>query len=279
LICQKLNKFYENGGITMRGENMIVETRGNVLLIGLNRPKKMNALTLDMFYDLASAVGKLDANKDLRCGLLYAVGNNFTGGLDLPEWGPVFKNNSRSKNMTPDMIDPYGLLEEQRCRKPIVMACQGICYTFGIELLLACDVRVAASDLRLGQLEVKRGIFPIGGATIRMFREIGWGNAMRYILTGEEMSGAEAYRLGLVQELVEPGQQFDRALEIAESIAKASPLGVQAALASSRKARDYGDLAASSTLREDIRPLMDSQDSKEGLQAFLERREPKFTGE
>lgn len=176
------------------------------------------------------------------------------------------------------MLDPYGLLEESRCKKPMVMACQGICYTFAIELLLACDVRVAASDLRLGQIEIKRGIFPIGGATVRMFREIGWGNAMRYLLTGDEMSGAEAHRLGLVQELVEPGQQFEKALEIARRIAKASPLGVQATLASARKARDYGDRAAAATLREEIRPLMDSEDSKEGLKAFLERREPVFEG-
>lgn len=260
----------------MRGEHTIIETQGNVLLMGLNRPKKINAFTLDMFYDLAEAFGELDSNSDLRCGLLYAVGNHFSSGLDLPEWGDVFRNNNRV--MAPNMVDPYGLVEESRCKKPMVMACQGICYTFGIELLLACDVRVAASDLRLGQLEVKRGIFPIGGATVRMFREIGWGNAMRYLLTGDEMSGAEAYRLGLIQELVEPGQQFDRALAIAEKIAKASPLGVQAALASARKARDYGDRAAAATLREDIRPLMESEDSKEGLRAFKERREPIFQG-
>ena len=260
----------------MRGENMIVERRGNIMLIGLNRPKKLNALTVDMFYDLASAMGELDSNPDLRCGLLFAVGDHFTSGLDLPDWGEVLRNNSR--NLTEEMVDPYGLLAESRCRKPMVMACQGRCYTFGIELLLACDVRIAANDLRLAQLEVKRGIFAIAGATIRMFREIGWGNAMRFILTGEEMNAAEAYRLGLVQEVVEPGQQFDKALEIAETIAKASPLGVQASLASARKARDYGDLAAAATVREEIRPLMDSEDAKEGLKAFLERREPQFEG-
>jgi enoyl-CoA hydratase len=163
--------------------------------------------------------------------------------------------------------------------KPIVMACQGICYTIGFELMLAADVRIAAKDLRLAQLEVKRAIFPLGGATVRMYQEIGWGNAMRYILTGDEMSGPEAYRLGLVQELVEPGQQFDRALEMAEKIAKAAPMGVQAALASSRRARVHGDKAALTSLNEEILPLMSSKDSHEGLQAFLERREPNFTGE
>ena len=253
-----------------------METRGNILLMGLNRPAKRNALTVDMFREMARAYGELDRNDGLRCGLLYAAGDHFTGGLDLPQWGPVFA--SGKLDLPDDMLDPYGLHEHKRCKKPVVMACQGICFTFGVELLLASDVRVAAKDLRLALLEVKRGIFPLGVATTRLFQEIGWGHAMRYLLTGDELGGPEAYRLGLVQELVEPGQQFDRALEIAERIARAAPLGVQAALASARKARDHGGLAAVSTLGGEIRPLMASKDAEEGLQAFLERREPNFTG-
>ncbi len=261
----------------MSTNNILVETRGNILLMGLNRPEKRNALTVDMYFDLARAYGELDRNKELRCGLLYAVGDHFTSGLDLPQWGPFFAKGKL--DLEDDMIDPYGLLAESRCKKPVVAACQGMCFTWGIEILLASDVRVAANDLRLEQLEVKRGIFAVGGATVRLYQEIGWGNAMRYVLTGDMLSGPEAYRLGLVQELVEPGQQFDRALAIAESIAKASPLGVQASLASSRQAREYGDRAAVSSFGEAMRPLMNSKDSQEGLQAFLERREPNFTGE
>lgn len=255
-----------------------VETRGHVLLIGFNRPEKRNALDVDMYYDLARAYGELSRNKDLRCGLLYAVGDHFSAGLDLPQWGPVFAS-GKWMDLEDDMIDPFGLDEDKRCKKPMVMACQGICYTIGFEMMLAADVRIAAKDLRLAQLEVKRAIFPVGGATVRMYQEIGWGNAMRYILTGDELSGPEAYRLGLVQELVEPGQQFDVALEIAEKISKAAPLAVQAALASARRARVHGDKAALSTLFEEIKPLMSTKDSQEGLQAFLERREPNFTGE
>jgi len=98
-------------------------------------------------------------------------------------------------------------------------------------------------------------------------------------LTGDEMSATEAYRLGLVQELVEPGQQFDRALVMAEKIAKAAPLAVQAALASARRARVHGDKAALATMFEELQPLMSSKDAEEGLQSFIERREPNFTGE
>lgn len=257
---------------------VLVEKRGHVLLMGLNRPEKRNALDLDMYYELARAYGLLSREKDLRVGLLYAVGDHFSAGLDLPQWGPVFAS-GKWIDIEDDMIDPFGLDEDNRCKKPVVMACQGICYTIGFELLLATDVRIAANNLRLAQLEVKRAIFPVGGATVRMFQEIGWGHAMRYLLTGDELPGTEAYRLGLVQELVEPGQEFDRALDIAERIAKAAPMGVQAALASARKARVYGDKAALFSLFEEIQPLMSSKDSQEGLQAFLERREPKFTGE
>ncbi|MGE5454809.1 MAG: crotonase/enoyl-CoA hydratase family protein [Methylocystaceae bacterium] len=257
---------------------VLVETRGHVLLMGLNRPEKRNALDLDMYFELARAYGELNRNKDLRCGLVYAVGDHFTAGLDLPQWGPVFAS-GKWLDMEDDMIDPFGLDEDNRCKKPVVMACQGICYTIGFELLLAADVRIAANNLRLAQLEVKRAIFPVGGATVRMFQEIGWGHAMRYLLTGDELPGAEAYRLGLVQELVEPGQELERALDIAQRIAKAAPLGVQAALASARRARVHGDKAALASLFEEIGPLMTSKDSQEGLQAFLERREPNFTGE
>ena len=258
--------------------DIIVERRGHILLIGFNRPQKRNSLTLDMYYELARAYGELSSNKELRCGLLYAVGDHFTSGLDLPQWGPVFAG-GKWIELKDGMIDPFGVDEDNRCKKPIVMACQGYCYTIGFELLLAADVRVAAKDVRLAQLEVKRAIFPVGGATVRMFEEIGWGNAMRYILTGDELSGPEAYRLGLVQELVEPGEQFDRALDIAQRIAKAAPLAVQGALASARRARVHGPKAALSTMFKELQPLMSSKDAQEGLQAFLERREPNFTGE
>lgn len=262
----------------MKSGKITVETRGQVLLMGFNRPEKRNAMTLDMYHDLARAYGELDRNPNLRCGLLYAAGEHFTGGLDLPEWGSIFSD-GQWVPIDDDEIDPFGVDESRRCRKPVVMAAQGICYTIGFELMLAADVRVAARNLRLAQLEVKRAIFPVGGATVRMYQEIGWGNACRYILTGDEMSGAEAYRLGLVQELVEPGQEFAAALDIANRIAKVAPLAVQGALASMRKARVKGDEAALASMFGELAPLMNSKDAAEGLLSFRERREAVFTGE
>jgi len=261
----------------MESGKITVERRGHVLLVGLNRPDKMNAFDVEMFSELAVALGELDQDRKLRCGLLFAHGTHFTAGLELPKWAPYF-----SEAAFPDLpagaCDPFGLDEERRVGKPMVMAVQGICYTIGLELLLAMDIRVAASDTRFGQIEVRRGIYPVGGATVRLYREIGWGNAMRYLLTADEISGAEALRLGLIQELTEPGRQFERALEIAEKVARQAPLGVQASLKSARQARIEGERAAIARLLPDLVPIMKSEDAAEGIQSFIERRDARFKG-
>jgi enoyl-CoA hydratase/carnithine racemase len=132
--------------------------------------------------------------------VLFAHGDHFTSGLELAKWAAVFA--SGNLGVPEGSIDPLGTDEDRRCAKPVVMAVTGRCYTIGFELILAQDIRVAAPNARIALLEVKRGIYPVGGGTVRLFQEIGWGNAMRYLLTGDELSGDEAYRLGLVQEVV-----------------------------------------------------------------------------
>lgn len=261
----------------MSEKKLIVEEKDHVLMIGLNRSEKRNAFDLEMYQELSLAYGELNQNPDLRCGLLFAKGNHFTAGLDLPKWEPFF-----TKGSFPDLpaggIDPLGLDENTRVSKPLVMAVQGICFTIGIELLLATDIRVAASDTRFGQIEIKRGIYPVGGATVRLHQEIGWGNAMRYLLTADEITAREAFRLGLVQEIAEPENLFGKAFEIAHTIAKQSPLGVQATLKSGRIANSQGDQAAIERLLPDLMPIMKSEDFKEGIQSFLERRKADFKG-
>jgi enoyl-CoA hydratase/carnithine racemase len=153
---------------------------------------------------------------------------------------------------------------------------QGTCLTIGIELLLATDIRIAAASARFGQIEVKRGIYPVGGATLRFPREVGWANAMRWLLTGDELPAQEALRVGLVQELAPDGQHLDRALTIARTIARQSPVGVRATLASARMARAQGERAAFAHMLPDLQTALASDDAIEGLNAFLERREPRF---
>ncbi len=253
-----------------------VETRGHVCLMGLNRPEKQNAFDLEMYAELAYAYGELDRNPELRCGVLFAHGKHFTSGLELDKWAPVLAS---GKWAVPEgCIHPLGIDNAARCKKPVVMAIQGRCYTIGFELLLAQDIRVASTDARMALLEVKRGIYPVGGGTVRLFQEIGWGNAMRYLLTGDELTGSEAHRLGLVQELTEPGKVLDRAIEIATDISKRAPLGVMAALKSARIAAAEGPDAAFARLIPDLMPIMESEDALEGVMSFIERRKANFKG-
>ena len=261
----------------MKFDNLTVEARDHVLFMGLNRPAKRNAFNLDLYHALSLAYGELERDHDLRCGVLFAHGEHFTGGIDLPQWAPRF---AQGKFIDPAEggMDPLALDENKTVSKPIVMATQGWCLTIGLELLLACDIRVAASNTRFAQIEPKRGIYAIGGATVRLPQEIGWGNAMRYLLTSDEISASEALRMGLVQDVVPVGAQLSRATDIAMTIAAQAPLAVQATLHSSRIARSQGAPAAIAKLAPDMVPLLNSDDAKEGIQSFIGRREGKFIG-
>ncbi|MCP4598964.1 MAG: enoyl-CoA hydratase, partial [Proteobacteria bacterium] len=181
--------------------NIKVERRGHLLLMGVDRVKKYNAFSIAMYRDLGLALGELQNNDELRCGVIYAEGDHFTSGLDLAEWNDTFKA-GKMPDLPAGALDPFAFDEENRVMKPVVMAIQGLCYTIGQELMLTTDIRIAAENACFAQMEIKRGIYPVGGGTVRLIHEIGWGNAMRYLLTGEEIIAAEALRLGLVQELV-----------------------------------------------------------------------------
>jgi enoyl-CoA hydratase/carnithine racemase len=255
--------------------NVTTERRGHVLLMGLDRAAKKNAFDLPMYHALARAYAELDRDDDLRVGVLFAHGQTFTAGLDLVQFAPVFESGAWS--IPEGAIDPLGL-GETRVRKPVIAAVQGLCLTIGIELLLATDVRVAAKSARFGQIEIKRGIYPVGGATVRLPREVGWGNAMRWLLTGDEFGAAEAHRIGFVQDVVDDGAELAAATAIADTIAKQAPLGVYATLASSRYALPAREEIAMKRLLPDLKPVLASEDVKEGIASFVERRAAKFTG-
>jgi enoyl-CoA hydratase/carnithine racemase len=251
------------------------EARGHVVLIGLNRAEKRNAFDLAMLDELAAAYTRYEDAADARCAVLFAHGDHFTGGLDLAEVGPAA---AAGRPLFPDgQVDPLALGPRRRT-KPVVCALQGYCFTIGIELALACDVVFAAEDAKLAQLEVKRGIYPFGGGTIRWPLTCGWGNAMKWLLTGDTLDAAEAYRIGLVQEVLPRAGLLDRATAYAERVAQQAPLAIRATLASSKNALDNGSEAEIEKLLERARALMASADAVEGMRSFLERREGKFTG-
>jgi enoyl-CoA hydratase len=162
--------------------------------------------------------------------------------------------------------------------KPVVVAVQGVCFAVGIELMLAADMVVAAEDTRFGQIEVRRGIFPNHGAKLRIVERAGCGNAMRYLLTGDEFDAATALRLGLVQEMVPTGTQFGRALELAERIGRQAPLAVAEMIRSARTGVMHGWPAAAADSGPAQAILMRTEDAAEGLRSFHEKRESVFTG-
>ena len=255
---------------------LTLEQRGHVLLMGLNRAHKRNAFNIDLLMALGRAYELLERDETLRCGVLFGHGDHFTGGLDLAEVGPALAGGDLS--YPADARDPWRN-DGRPWSTPVVAAAQGWCMTLGIELLLAADIRVATSDVRFAQLEVQRGIYPFGGATIRMPREAGWGNAMRWLLTGEEFGADEAHRIGLIQEITEPGAHLDRAVQIAEGIAtRSAPLGVRTTLASAQRALTDGEQAAAAKLTEEMVALLQTKDGAEGMMSFIERRPAKFSG-
>jgi enoyl-CoA hydratase len=253
-----------------------VERRGHVLLMGLNRPEKRNAFNLALIDQLAVAYHELEEDHELRCGVLFAHGDHFSGGLDLAEVGPVLQK-GELKTTGDGRRDPWR--RDGIWTTPIVAAVQGWVMTLAIELLLAADIRIASKNARFSQMEINRGIYAFGGATIRLPRDAGWGNAMRWLLTGDVYDATEAHRIGLVQEIVPTGTELDRAVELAEAIAtRSGPLGVKTTLESAHRARLEGDEAAFARLESDMVSLFEGEDGREGLASFVERREAKFTG-
>jgi len=262
---------------TAQPGNVLLERRGNLLLIGINRPWARNLLDPQILIGLGKAFYQLDHDAALRVAVMHGIGNDFCVGVDVLA---LVKAQAAGQfpPKEPDFIGPLAFQRPYRS-KPVVVAVQGATMRGGHELFLSADVRVAASDTVFRQHEVTRGGFPSGGATVRFPREAGWGNAMRYMLTGDQWDAEEARRLGLVQEIVPAGRQLDRAIVLAEKIAAAAPLGVQAALASSRQALAAEETTAYAAMAPIRTRLVQSEDAQEGRRALQEGRAPVFRGQ
>ena len=226
---------------------------------------------------VSAAVGHYENNSKALCAVVFSHGPHFTAGIDLPKIAPYMKSGNREYLHPKNLIDPLGLRGLIRT-KPVVCAVRGITFTYGVELSLACDVTIAADNCRFSQLEVLRGIIPTGGATIRFVQRAGWGNAMKYLLTGLEFNSEEALKMNIVQEVVNPNAVFTRAKEIAKSIASAAPLAVRETIKSSKLALESGREAAVSEFDSTQEMLALSNDAKEGVEAFKNKRKPNFKG-
>jgi enoyl-CoA hydratase len=264
-------------GALAMSTRITVERDGHVLMIGINRREKRNAFDLESLEALAAAYEQLGTDAEARAGVLFAHGDHFSAGLDLAAVAPVVAQKGPMALGAGGRFDPWGIWGEP-VPKPVVMAVQGIAYTLSIELALACDIVIAADDVRFRQLEIGRGILPFGGATLRAPAQLGWGNAMRFLLTAEEFGAAEALRIGLVQEVVPKGQQVDRARALAHVIARQAPLGVQGTLTNARMAVSKGMDGAKEHLAALMPQILASEDANEGVTSFVQRREPAFQG-
>lgn len=256
---------------------ILTSQHGHVLLIELNRPEKKNAADMALLHELSAAYGELDRNPELRVGVVAAVGSDFTAGLDLADVAPHIKD-GRLGMVAPEGCDPWRMGNGPECRKPVVLAVNGLCLTLGIELAAASDVVVAAENTRFGQIEVARGILPFGGATLRLPKRIGWGAAMQWMLGAGMHDAAEAHRLGLVQEVVPEAELRERALAIAEQIAQQAPLAVQATLTNARLAEREGEAAAIAGLPALLEQLARTEDAQTAIAAFLSGQAPEFHG-
>lgn len=247
--------------------------QGRILKITIDNTSKKNSFSPEMMQQLSAALTLLDEDPDLWVGVLCAAGADFTAGLDMPKFfGPDAKANSIPEGA----VDPFGL--SRQCRKPIVTAVQGICFTVGIEIALAGDIVVAADDTRFCQMEAKRGIAPLGGAHFRYLTRSGWGNAMYHLLTCDEFGAAEAHRIGLVQEVVPAGAQIDRAFELAGMIAANAPLGIQMTKEAARTFIETGETASINCIQAIRDRVLGTEDAAEGIRSFVERRPAQFQG-
>lgn len=251
------------------------ESNGYLCLIGLNRADKRNAFDSHMIKQLSEALTRYENDDNLRCALIFAHGEHFTAGLDLMELQD--KWDKGAFEFSEDEIDPWGIGGKLR-KKPVVVAVQGTCFTAGIELMLNSDVVIASDNCNFAQMEVQRGIMPFGGATVRFVAAAGWQKAMPYLLTGKNFDAQTADRLNLVSEVVANGEEYKRALTIAQEICSAAPLGVKGLLSSAQDASRSGTAAALANIHSYLPHLFHSEDAREGAMAMVERREAEFKG-
>lgn len=260
--------------------DLIVERDGHVLTVTLNRPEARNAFSPDMLVRAADAWKLLDEDPELRVGILTGAGGTFCSGMDLKALAAGMPDDVQARwSEDPDM-HWKALLRHFRPSKPIVAAVEGYCVAGGTEILQATEIRVAGDTAEFAIAEVQRGLFPLGGSTVRLQRQIGFTNAADLLLTGRRISAQEAKEIGLIGHVVPAGTAIDKARELAELIAANGPLAVRAVLRSMRETADLPideALAHEMTIGEPI--IFHTKDAKEGPRAFAEKRPPVFTGE
>jgi enoyl-CoA hydratase len=256
-----------------------VEHEGAVAVVTLDHPP-VNALSTQLLEELEAAYDELDGSDETRVIVLRGAGEKaFVAGADITEF-PALRESALAA--AEDGGSARGIqkvaLQLEAGRTPVIAEIHGYCLGGGLELAMACDVRVAAEDAQLGQPEIKLGLIPGGGGTQRLPRLVGHGRALYLNLTGDPISGAQAYEWGLVERSVPRGELHDAAMEVARTLAGRSPHSMAVI---KELANETRDLPLGEGLRKEAQGFIrciSSEDGAEGVMAFLEKRQPQFTG-
>ena len=260
----------------------LVERDGHVMVITMNRPERMNALTGQMLIRMYDAYEEASADPDVRCIVVTGAGGNFCAGADLRamagDAAATDPLDIRARTADDPDIVYKALFRHYRPTKPIVAAVEGVAIAGGTELLQAMEIRVAAESARFGVSEVCWSLYPMGGSAVRLPRQIPYTHAAEILLTGNHLSAAEALEIGLVGHVVRDGETLDKALELAAAVAANGPLAVAAI---TRTLHECDGMGLDDALRHEWdygQAVFRSNDAKEGPQAFAEKRTPKFAG-
>lgn len=271
--------------MSVENNPVLMEVGEGLARVTLNRPEKRNALTPEMVVRLARCWDQLAADPSLRVALLTGAGDKaFCAGADLGRLTPLLTRSRAAEDEWDEQLlaEPKllnrALLRTTDFTIPVVAALRGTVVAGGMELALACDLRVVADDARLGLTEVQRGLIPAAGGIARISRQVPTARAAEILLVGDLMSAQEALAMGLVNRVVAPDDVVPTAMALAERMARNGPLAM-------RKAKEAMSRASGRTLEEAfeiendcIKVLLRSDDAKEGSRAFMDRREPRFTG-
>ena len=251
-----------------------LDIRDRIAVITINRPEKRNALSLEVREDLYQKLKEVDSMKDIRAAIITGAGEAFVAGADIASMKDYTVEDALNASRNGSRI--FSFIENMRI--PVIAAINGWALGGGCELALACDMRICSDDARFGQTEVKIGIIPGYGANVRLPRLIGAGKAKELIYTGRMIDAAEAEKIGLVNSVVSKKDLMDEAIKLAGRISK-GPASINLAKQAINRAFDLemdDALELSSKLYGDV---YNTRDSKEGINAFLEKRKPEFTGE
>jgi enoyl-CoA hydratase len=253
----------------------LVEQRGPVLIVTMNRPRVRNALSAEMMAIMRDAWDRVDRDPEIRVAVLTGAGGAFCAGADLRAMTESHPGDSFNGA---DLSRIDALLKGRRLSKPLVAAVEGPAVAGGTEILQATDVRVAGESARFGVSEARWGLFPLGGSAVRLPRQIPYTIAADILLTGRHLSAAEAKAVGLIGHVVPDGRALDKALELATAIAANGPVAVQAILRTIRETEGMPENEAFQVESRIGMQVFRSDDAKEGPRAFIEKRRPTFHG-